>query len=124
MTTNRIPVKLDAAWAVARRVLERRTLHLRIRVGHAGVAASLVLKRDPSLFRIYQQAMLAGHAPEFQRPKPNRGTPRERAWQRIERAARRVVARSVEPMTLRDAVVRVVRQHPGWYRRYADCRPR
>jgi hypothetical protein len=115
-------VKLDAAWMIARRTLERRTLQLRQRVGHAGVAASLVLKRDPALFRIYQQAMRAGYPPEFQRPKPKPTTRRQRAWHRIEQAARSVVARTAEPMTLRDAVIGVVRQHPSWYEEYRDAR--
>lgn len=122
MTTAQraVPVRLNVAWRLAKSNLERRLLQMKENRGiHLRFAATRVLQRDPALWKVYQQAMLAGLPSEFQRAKPRRDTPKERAWQRIERAARRMVARSQEPINLNTAVAAVVRRHPEWYAAYA-----
>lgn len=101
---------------MVRRTIERRAMRLKRATGmKLPLAATRVMERDPTLFRIYQRAMLAGHPPEFVRQKAVRDTPRERAWQKIERAGRRLVADSARPITLWEAVQQVVRRHPSWY---------
>lgn len=121
--TRQLPVSVDAAWPLVRRTIERRAMRLKRATGmKLPLAATRVMERDPALFRIYQRAMLAGHAPEFVRPKAVRDTPREQAWQKIERAGRRLVAESERPMTLWEAGQQVVRRPPSSYERYASTK--
>ncbi len=56
---------------------------------------------------------MRGEPPEFQAyNRLVRDTPKERAWEQIEIAARSLVAHSQTPMTLRDAVIMVVVTRP------------
>jgi hypothetical protein len=73
------------------------------------------------LWRVYRAGIAAGYASEFQKPKAIR-TERERHWQRLEQAARRLVATSAEPMTLREAVLELLKTPEGrrLYQRYAS----
>lgn len=96
--------------------------------------ASRLLRSSPALWRVYQAGVARGYAAEFQKPRPI-GTERERHWQRLEQAARRLVATSAEPMTLREAVLELlktpegrrlyqpVRQQPGTPLRPLDLSP-
>jgi hypothetical protein len=76
------------------------------------------LQQSPLLARLYLAGMAAGLPPEFQKPRPVR-TRRDRLWQRIDAEARARIAQSARPLTLRAAVIEVVRERPEWYRAYA-----
>jgi hypothetical protein len=95
---------------------------------HLADASTQVLQSSPSLWLLYRQAIAAGHVSEFQRPKrpPSRPSPADRVYVEIEGIARRLVALSSEPMTLRSAVARVVELQPELLERYrrAIRRPR
>ena len=88
---------------------------------HLADASTQVLQEHPALWVIYQRAIAAGLPSEFQRPKRRPATPTavDRVWWEIERLARTVVASSVEPITLRSAVIKVVTADPTLRDRYA-----
>ena len=90
---------------------------------HLADASTQVLQSSPSLWAVYQRAIAAGLPPEFQHHKRKSlsPTPVERVWWEIERLARAVVASSVEPLTLRTAVMKVVTADPSLRDRYAEA---
>ena len=90
---------------------------------HLADASTQVLQSSPSLWAVYQRAIAAGLPSEFQRHKRKSmsPTPVERAWWEIERLARAVVASSIEPITLRTAVMKVVAADPTLGDRYAEA---
>lgn len=120
MTTDTIPLPVPHAYALVRRVMETRIWEQKIRAPwrHAADIASDMLQQSPLLARVYAAGIAAGLPSEFQRPRRVR-TRRDRLWQRIEDEARARCARSERPLTLRAAVMEVVRERPEWYRAYA-----
>lgn len=120
MTTRTITLPVAHAYALARRVMETRIWEHKTRAPwrHAADIATELLQQSPLLARLYVAGMAAGLPPEFQKPRPVR-TRRDRLWQRIDAEARARIARSPRPLTLRAAVIEVVRERPEWYRAYA-----
>jgi hypothetical protein len=112
-------------YADAKRLIEAQALALRgAQPGlHPDDACAEALRANPSLWLLYQQGIRAGMAPTFVRQKRRHviPTPRERAWQVIENLARTLVASSETPVTLRQAVMRVVEAQPDLYRAYATA---
>lgn len=107
-------------WTRVRQAVETAALKLTTRYPRIkpAEAVTAVLRADPDLWRQYRAGIAAGEVSEFQTPKPLRDTPRARAWAVIEHRGRALVAHSTQPLTLRDAVAQVVREHPELYRRY------
>ena len=87
---------------------------------HLADASTRVLQSEPAIWSLYQRAIAAGHPSEFQRAKRPLSCPSsgDRVWFEIERIARRLVALSSEPITLRAAVARVVELQPKLLDRY------
>lgn len=123
-----IAISVRQAYALTKPLLEHKALSLRARNPwlHLADACTLALQRQPACWRVYRAAMRAGLPSEFQRGRRPRAipTPKDRAWQRIEMLARTLVAASTEPLTLRNAVMDVVRANPDLYRRYINARSR
>lgn len=120
MTTRTITLPVVHAYALARRVMETRIWERKTRAPwrHGADIASELLQQSPLLARVYVAGMAAGLPSEFQKPRRVR-TRRDRLWQRIEAEGRARVAQSPRPLTLRAAVIEVVRERPEWYRAYA-----
>lgn len=122
------PVLVRRAYAITKRLIENEALALKDRNPylHLADACTEVLRRRPAYWRVYRAAMAPSVAlpSEFQRAKPKPPVLRsqDRAWQVIEDLARTLVAASTEPLTLRNAVARVVEANPALYRRYANAR--
>ena len=87
---------------------------------HLADASSQALASSPALWCAYRAAIAAGLPSEFMRPKskPAMASEADRIWFAIERLARGMVASSVEPITLRSAVARVVTADPTLRDRY------
>jgi hypothetical protein len=117
-----------ADYESVKRLIESHALALRAeRPGvHLADACTEVLRANPSLWMLYQQGIRDGMPSEFQRGRRRRAipTPKDQAWQVIEDLARTLVAASTEPITLRNAVGRVVEVNPDLYQQYANARRR
>lgn len=124
---QRPALSLTRTYALAKHVIEARIWSWKARAPwlHAAVMASTLLRRSPILWRIYQAGIAAGLPSEFQKRRPQRSK-RDALWSRIENAGRARVAASPTPLTLREAVIEVVRTPEGraWYREYANARRR
>jgi hypothetical protein len=123
MTVN---VSVRRAYALGRIVLEHYALALKQRDPqvHLATACQLALEQHPIVWRVYRAGIRAGLPSEFLRPRRRRAipTPKDRAWDLIETLARTLVAASETPLTLREAVGRVVEANPDLYRQYATAR--
>jgi hypothetical protein len=115
-------------YALTRRLIEHGALALREQHPelHLADCCHRVLVQRPVFWRTYRAAIQAGLPSEFLRARRRRAvpTPKDRAWDQIEMLARTLVAASAEPLTLRNAVGRVVEANPDLYRRYAAARRR
>jgi hypothetical protein len=122
MTTHDVSVR-RLYYGIVKPSLEAASLVLKQRRPwlHLAECCSRVLRAKPLEWRVYREAMKAGCASEFQRPKrlPSRPTSVDRVWFDIEAMARMLVATSAEPLTLRAAVVRLVEVRPDLVERYA-----
>ena len=123
---NRLSV--TRAYALTKRLIERNALalHLRNPWLHLADCCQRVLQQHPAFWRTYRVAMRAGLPSEFLRVRRRRASivPKDHAWEQIEMLARTLVAASTEPLTLRNAVGRVVEANPGLYQQYANARRR
>ena len=112
-------------YSVVKPLIEREALTLKQHRSwlHLAECCQRVLQRKPTAWRVYREAMKAGCASEFQAPKrpPSRPTSVDRVWFQVERLARTLVAASSEPLTLRNAVVRLVDAQPALVARYAQA---
>lgn len=108
--TMTVTVSRCRAYALAKQAIEARVMRVRVQEPwrHAGDLAGEVLQASPALWRTYQSGIAAGLPAEFQHVR--RATPADRAWLRVERQARRVVAESATPLTLRQAVLMMARR--------------
>jgi hypothetical protein len=116
-------LSVPRAYALTKRLIEREALSLRQQHPelHLAECCQRVIERRPFYWRVYREAMKARCASEFQKAKrpPSRPTSVDRVWFDIERLARTLVAASSEPLTLRNAVVRLVDAQPELLARYA-----
>lgn len=94
-------------WKAAKHEIERRALARLARDRDLSLpdAVRLVLQASPRLWKAYQHAIAEGERQEFLSERPHRKiviTP-------MEEQGRAMVATSAKPMTLRDAVLEVLR---------------
>jgi hypothetical protein len=120
--TRSVRVSLPRAYALGRSVLEHHALALKQRDPsmHLSTACQLALEQQRLVWRVYREGICHGLASEFQRFKrrPTRPTPVDRAYFVIEDVARALVGASSEPITLRNAVVRIVDANPRLFEAY------
>ncbi len=123
-------VPIRRAYALTKCLMESEALDLKRRNPylHLADACTEVLRRRPTYWLVYRAAMAPDvrMPSEFQLPARRRAVPRPRdvAWQMIEDLARTIVTASMTPITLRDAVGRVVAANPQLYRDYIDAKRR
>jgi hypothetical protein len=85
---------------------------------HLADACADALRQHPEWWPIYQAGIRAGLPPEFQQARRRPRSPKAEAWQTIEVLARTLVVASIEPLTLHNAVARVVEAMPSLFEAY------